>query len=87
MCNSSSSKSVLGMLIFQHGELNTGFLVHFPNFCLGCVFHRTSKSKITEYFLISLNETQGLKMFRINDANSLVEIVCENFHFHFFICH
>lgn len=56
--------------------MNTGFLLHFPKLCFGCVFHKT-RASIT-FFFISFNESQGLKILKASDTNSLVQIVCES---------
>ena len=75
LCNSPSSKLVLERLILQNATRCTGFLLHFPIVSLGCVFHKTSRS--TTFFLISLNENSGLEIHKTNDANPLVQTVCE----------
>ena len=71
--------SVVGLLVnlsFQevYSTVGTGFLLHFPNLCLGCVCHN---SRRTKYFLISCNEELVLKIYRTDDAKSLVSRLCE----------
>jgi len=71
--------SVVGLLVnlsFQevYPTVGTGFLLHFPNLCLGCVCHN---SRHTKYFLISCNEELVLKIYRTDDAKSLVQRLCE----------
>ena len=71
--------SVVGLLVnlsFQevYPTVGTGFLLHFPNLCLGCVCHN---SRRTKYFLISCNEELVLKIYRTDDAKSLVQRLCE----------
>ena len=62
--------------ILQKTCLNTGFLLRFPNLCLGCVCHN---SRLTKYFLISCNRELVLKiiLYRTDDAKSLVQRHCE----------
>lgn len=60
----------------QNATKNTGFLLQFPSLCLSCVFHKTSRS--TTFFLISLNEIQGLEVHRVSDKSSLVDTICES---------
>ena len=67
-----SSKLAFERFILQWARLNTGFLLHFPNLCLGCVYHN---SRRTKYLLISCNEE--LKIYRTDDAKSLVQRLCE----------
>lgn len=74
VCSWPSSKSALKRFILQQTSLNTGFLVYYPNLCLGCVCHN---SRGTKYFLISCNEEQVLKIYRTDNAKSLVQTVCE----------
>ena len=71
--------SVVGLLVnlsFKevYPTVGTGFLLHFPNLRLGCVCH---KSRRTKYFLISCNEELVLKICRTDDAKSLVQRLCE----------
>ena len=71
--------SVVGLLVnlsFQevYPTVGTGFLLHFPNLCLGFVCHN---SRRTKYFLISCNEELVLKIYRTDDAKSLVQRLCE----------
>ena len=73
VCSWASSKLALERFILQQASLNTGFLLHFPNLCLGCVCHN---SKRTKYFLISCNEELVLKIYRTDDAKSLVQRLC-----------
>ena len=49
-------------------------MLHFPSLCLGCVCHN---SRCTKYFLISCNEELVLKIYRTDDAKSLVQRLCE----------
>ena len=64
------------ILLSSLSRLNTGFLLHFPNLCLGCVCHN---SRRTKYLLICCNEELVLKIYRTDrdDAKSLVQGVCE----------
>ena len=57
--NSSSSKLALQGLLMESVTMNTGVLLHFPELCLGCVFHKTSKS--TTFFFMSLSESKELQ--------------------------
>ena len=71
--------SVVGLLVnlsFQevYPTVGTGFLLHFPNLCLGCVCHN---SRGTKYFLISCNEEPVLNIYRTDDAKSVVQRLCE----------
>ena len=71
--------SVVGLLVnlsFQevYPTVGTGFLLHFPNLCLGCVCHNSRGRK---YFLISCNEELVLNIYRTDDAKSLVQRLCE----------
>ena len=49
-------------------------MLHFPSLCLCCVCHN---SRCTKYFLISCNEELVLKIYRTDDAKSLVQRLCE----------
>ena len=69
-----SSKLSFERFILQWARLNTGFLLHFPNLCLGWVCHN---SRQTKYFLISCNEELVLKIYRTDDAKSLVQRLCK----------
>ena len=73
-CSWPSSKLAFERFILQYARLNTGFLRHFPNICLGCVCHNSRRSK---YFLISCKEELVLKIYRTDDAKSLVQRLCE----------
>ena len=72
--------SVVGLLVnlsFQevYPTVGTGFFLHFPNLCLGCVCHN---SRRTKYFLISCNEELVLPLiYRTDDAKSLVQRLCD----------
>ena len=76
VCNSCFSKLALERLMLQNATKNTGFLLQFRSYCLSCVFHKTSRS--TAFFLIYLNEIQGLEVHKVSDKNSLVETICES---------
>lgn len=76
VANSFFSKLALERLMSQNATKNTGFLLQFPSLCLSCVFHKTSRS--TTFFLISLNEIQGLEVHRVRDKSSLVDTICES---------
>ena len=75
LCSSSSSKLFFEKLILQNAAVNTGFLLHFPSLCLGCIFHKSIKS--TTFVLIGLNENQRLEIHRLRNKNSLVQTVCD----------
>ena len=60
VCSWPFSKLAFERFILQSARLNTGFLLHFPTLCLGCVFHN---SRLTKYFLISCNEELVLKIY------------------------
>ena len=70
VCSWPSSKLAFERFILQQAHLNTGFLLHFPNLCLGCVCHN---SRRTKYFLITCNEELVLKIHKTDDAKSLVK--------------
>ena len=74
VCSWPSSKLALERFILEQASLNTGFFLHFPNLCLGCVCHNRRRTK---YFLISCNEELVLRIYRTDDAKSLVQTVCE----------
>lgn len=69
MWSSSSSKLALQGLLVESVTMNTGVLLHFPELCLGCVFHKTSKS--TTFFFMSLSESEELKIHKTSDVTSV----------------
>ena len=69
--SSSSCKLALRGLLMESVTMNTGVLLHFPELCLGCVFHKTSKS--TTFFFMSLSESEELKIHKTSDVTSLIQ--------------
>lgn len=67
--SSSSSQLALQGLLMESVTMNTGVLLHFPEICLGCVFHKTSKS--TTFFFMSLSESEELKIHKTSDVTSV----------------
>ena len=67
------SKFTLESSVLHNISISTGFLLHFSNLCLGCVFHKIKR--VTTFFLFSMNEHETLKIHQIDDAKCLVQTV------------
>lgn len=76
VCTSSSSKVGLERFILQTQSKNTGFWLYCSGLCYSCVFHKTSRS--TTFFLITTDESQGLKLVRAGNTHPLVQAICES---------
>ena len=60
------SKFTLESLVLHNISISTGYLLHFSNLHLGCVFHKIKRG--TTVFLFSLNEHETLKIHQIDNA-------------------
>ena len=73
VCSSLYSMCTLRSSVLQNISISTGFLLHFSNLCLGCVFHKIKRS--TRFFLFSLNKHETLKIHQIDNAKCLVQTI------------
>ena len=67
------SKCTLRSSVLHNISTSMGFLLHLPNLCLGCVFHKIKS--YTRFFLFSLNEHETLEIHQIDNAKCLVQTV------------
>lgn len=73
VCSSLYSKFTLERSVLNNISISTGFLLHFSNLCLGCVFHKIKRG--TTFFLFSLNEHETLEIHQIHNAKCLIQTV------------
>lgn len=57
------SKCTLSSSVSHNISISTGFLLHFSNLCLGCVFYKTKRS--ATFFLFSLNERETQRSIKL----------------------
>ena len=67
------SKCTLRSSVLHNISISTGFLLHFSNLCLGCVFHKIKRG--TRFFLLSLNEQDTLEIHQIDNVKCLVQTI------------
>lgn len=67
------SKCTLRSSVLHNISTSMGFLLHLPNLCLGCVFHKIKRC--TRFFLFSLNEHETLEIHQIDNAKCFVQTV------------
>ena len=67
------SKCTLRSSVLHNISISTGFLLHFSNLCLGCVFHKIKRG--ARFFLFSLNEQDTLEIHQIDNAKCLVQTI------------